>query len=86
MCSFCHFFPQDPHVVMQAITLLDACVNNCGKAFRLEVASREFESDYRKLLARCVKWEEIRDNPLSSAYIWGTRSRQYVRRDSHRVC
>ena len=52
MCSFCHFSPQDPHVVMQAITLLDACVNNCGKAFRLEVASREFESDYRKLLAR----------------------------------
>ncbi len=52
MCSFCRFFPQDPHVVMQAITLLDACVNNCGKAFRLEVASREFESDYRKLLAR----------------------------------
>ncbi len=42
----------DPHVVMQAIVLLDACVNNCGKSFKLEVASREFEQDFRKLLSR----------------------------------
>jgi len=41
---------QDPHVVIQAITLLDAVVNNCGKPFRLEIASRDFENDYRKLL------------------------------------
>jgi len=43
---------QDPHVVMQAITLLDACVNNCGKYFLLEVASREFENDFKKLLSK----------------------------------
>ena len=41
---------QDPHVVIQAITLLDAAANNCGKPFRLEIASREFENDFRKLL------------------------------------
>lgn len=30
--------------------MLDVCVINCGKTFHLEIASREFENDLRKLV------------------------------------
>ncbi|XP_003398833.1 signal transducing adapter molecule 1 [Bombus terrestris] len=43
-------YSPDPHIVMQALTLLDVCVINCGKTFHLEIASREFENDLRKLV------------------------------------
>ncbi|XP_063613298.1 signal transducing adapter molecule 1-like [Penaeus indicus] len=41
---------ENPRIVLQAITLLDACINNCGRKFLLEVASREFEQELRKHL------------------------------------
>ena len=34
------------------LQVLDACANNCGKEFRLEIASREFENEFRRLLGR----------------------------------
>ncbi|XP_054010770.1 signal transducing adapter molecule 1 isoform X3 [Hylaeus anthracinus] len=43
-------YSPDPHIVIQALTLLDACVSNCGKTFHLEIASRNFENDLRKLV------------------------------------
>lgn len=34
------------------LQLLDACVNNCGKTFRLEVASREFDNEIKKVVPK----------------------------------
>ncbi|XP_014213706.1 signal transducing adapter molecule 1 isoform X2 [Copidosoma floridanum] len=41
---------QDPHIVILAVTLLDACSSNCGKVFHLEIASRDFENQFLKLI------------------------------------
>nr|XP_022337453.1 signal transducing adapter molecule 2-like [Crassostrea virginica] len=71
-----------PFVAMQALTLLDACVNNCGRPFHLEISSRDFISECRtlinqkahpkvaqKLKMMIKKWaesKEFRDEPTLS--------------------
>ncbi|CAG7828520.1 unnamed protein product [Allacma fusca] len=59
----------DPHVAIQAVTLLDACVSNCGLPFHLEVASRDFEQEYRKLLNKTHE-RAVRDKLLHCLQKW----------------
>lgn len=32
--------------------LLDSCIKNCGRTFHLEIASREFETEFQRLMTK----------------------------------
>lgn len=32
--------------------MLDACIKNCGRTFHLEIASRDFETEFQRLLSK----------------------------------
>lgn len=59
----------DPHVVMQALTLLDACVNNCGRPFHLEVASREFVNEFQRLLGKAQPQVSLKMRALLKSWV-----------------
>lgn len=72
-----------PHVVLQAMTVLDACVSNCGKNFHKEMASQFFTDALKEFVYSCKhvtlnkkmrylirKWaEEFKDDPDLSYFV-----------------
>jgi signal transducing adaptor molecule len=48
---------------------LDACVSNCGLPFHLEIASRDFEQEFHKLLHKTPE-RTVRDKLLSCLQKW----------------
>merc|ERR1719242_2412489 len=60
---------QNPCVAMQAIVLLVVVVEECGKSFRLEIASSAFESDYRKLLGN-GSHQQVQESLKAMLRLW----------------
>jgi signal transducing adaptor molecule len=72
-----------PQVVLQAMTVLDACVSNCGKPFHKEMASQFFTDALKEFIYSCKhmtlnkkmryfvrKWaEEFKDDPDLSYFV-----------------
>ncbi|KAF2364683.1 SH3 domain [Trinorchestia longiramus] len=59
-----------PRVALQAIVLLDACVNNCGRSFHLEVASREFEQELKKILTNQRTNSKVSEKLRQCLLVW----------------
>jgi len=58
-------------LIFFALQLLDACVSNCGKAFHLEIASREFDQEFHKILMKASE-RTLRERLLASLEKWAT--------------
>ncbi|XP_045602870.2 signal transducing adapter molecule 1 isoform X1 [Procambarus clarkii] len=61
---------ENPRIVLQAVTLLDACINNCGRKFLLEVASRDFEQELRKHLTSTRTHHKVSERLRESLRKW----------------
>ncbi|KAJ1372634.1 hypothetical protein KIN20_034835 [Parelaphostrongylus tenuis] len=59
----------NPHVVMHALLVLDACVKNCGHKIHAEVATREFMEEFKNLGIN-GQYENVKAKVLEMLQCW----------------
>ncbi|KAL6739005.1 hypothetical protein Aduo_012498 [Ancylostoma duodenale] len=59
----------NPHVVMHALLVLDACVKNCGHKIHAEVATREFMEEFKNL-GIGSQYEDVKTKVLEMLQCW----------------
>ncbi|GMS95344.1 hypothetical protein PENTCL1PPCAC_17519, partial [Pristionchus entomophagus] len=58
----------NPHSILHALLVLDACVKNCGSKVHTEIATKEFMTEYRELVNH--KSDNVRDKSLEMLQCW----------------
>ncbi|VDO27759.1 unnamed protein product [Haemonchus placei] len=59
----------NPHVVMHALLVLDACVKNCGHKIHAEIATREFMEEFKNL-GIGSQYEDVKTKVLEMLQCW----------------
>lgn len=59
----------NPHVVMHALLVMDACVKNCGHKIHAEIATREFMEEFKNL-GIGSQYEDVKTKVLEMLQCW----------------
>ncbi|GMR47514.1 hypothetical protein PMAYCL1PPCAC_17709, partial [Pristionchus mayeri] len=59
---------ENPHSILHALLVLDACVKNCGAKVHTEIATKEFMTEYRELVVH--RSDSVKDKALEMLQCW----------------
>uniref|UniRef100_A0A1I7XSE2 Hepatocyte growth factor-regulated tyrosine kinase substrate n=1 Tax=Heterorhabditis bacteriophora TaxID=37862 RepID=A0A1I7XSE2_HETBA len=60
---------ENPHVVIHALLVLDACVKNCGHKIHTEISTREFMEEFKNLGIES-KYDNVKNKVLEMLQCW----------------